>query len=552
MKFPVVGRTNLIFYPRAYLLPEDRYLDDGELNKNYVGEPTDQNSFIYGVDQDNRLIFARFDYRIQQTTVTPEGELSVKLGDSIRQKPSNGKPRVLASVQSFSDITKPNYFCTADLDNDRSKNRLYSVILLSKIHPLSGDDLLKAQELIKTLYHGFMDTHGLTLSDVVFIDCGYMKVLNHGVDKRPEMAQFKKMQIGRAASPLFGIGRLELMVTKPSKQTVANAVLRGARDQVNNVREATNHIDTYQRNKMRHIQLKTQKRQAEQNGENTEALTAEINSLRETINALPSVGLIRAFSISLAAYASWGEHMSKLRELRELYVSEKGQNPVTDEYRTSQISEISLHCDKLAIENGFASFRSLIFFPDEVVRVKFTPNDLCFYIDKFFTQYTASGSYGGAYLRVMDRNGLVIPKLGYYFECRWQGEGKVSTAYEAYSYFSRNTDTFKLIQQYLDRGMYFELVPFRVTGASKKDATDYLSKYWLGDGNLPAMREFFYDPIHDEGINTYIAVSRRKTVSQADSEFMASIAPTGPKGAVPNELAITSDVNKIRKIRNRK
>ncbi|MGY2498816.1 hypothetical protein, partial [Klebsiella pneumoniae] len=71
-------------------------------------------------------------------------------------------------------------------------------------------------------------------------------------------------------------------------------------------------------------------------------------------------------------------------------------------------------------------------------------------------------------------------------------------------------------------------------------------------GSSPAMREFFYDPINDEGINTYIAVSRRKTVNQADSEFMASIAPTGAKGAVPNELTITSDVNKVRKIRNRK
>lgn len=550
MNFPIVGRTNIIFYPRAYLLPEDMYLEDGELDKNYV-EPTDQNSFIYGVDQDNRIILARLDYRIQQTAVSPEGELSVKLGDSIRQKPSNGTTRVLASVQSFSDVTKPNYFCTADLDNDASKNRMYSVILLSKIHPLSGDDLLKAQELIKTLYQGFMDTHGLTLSDVVFIDCGYMKVMNHGVDKRPEMAQFKKVQIRRAASPLFGIGRLEVRVTKPSKQTIANAVMREARDQVNNVREATNHIDTYQRNKMRRIQLKAQKAQAERSGENTETLTAEIKALADANNALPSVGLIRAFSNSLAAYASWGEHMSRARELRELYFSEKGQNVVTDEYRLSQIAEISLHCDKLAIENNFASFRSIIFFPDNIVRVNFSPNDLCFYINKFFTEYTASGSYGGAYLRVMDGKGLVIPKLGHYFECRWQGEGKVSTAYEAYSYFSQNTDTFKLIQKYMDRGMYFELVPFRVTGASKKDATDYLGKYWLGSGSSPAMREFFYDPIHDEGINTYIAVSRRKTVSQADSEFMASIAPTGVKGAVPNELTITSDVNKVRKIRNR-
>jgi len=551
MRFPIIGKTNLIIYPRAILLPADEYLEDGSKNADYLGEPTDQNSFIYGVDHDGRTVFVRLDYRISRTTVTPDGELEVTIGDSMRDSTANGNGRVLPSVAFLADITKTNYWCAADMDNDASKNRMYSVILISKINPLKGEPLLSAVATFKKSHQAFADENNISIGDAKFIDCGYFKVLNHGVDKRPAMVEFKKKQIGTAASPLFGIGRLELRVTKPSKTTLAYSLLNNREHGLKGTNEAMRVIDTYMSSKMRYNNLKKRKREAAQRGESTDDISQEMNDLKGRIDTLPSIGRIRSYSSALAAYASWGETMSRASELRKRYLANKGADPINDQALISQISDLSLHCDKLAIENGFANFRTVLFYPDAIVRAKFDREYLCFFINKFFVEYTGSGSYGGVYLRVLDKNGLVIPQLGYYFECRWMGEGKTTSAVDAYTYFASNSDSFKEITKYISKGLYFELVPFKVTGASKKDATDHLAKYWLGDSRSTGMRDLFYDPIHDEGINTFIAISRRKTRAQADSEFLASVAPTGIKNGVPNELSITSDINVSRKIRKR-
>lgn len=548
MTYPIVGRTNVIIYPRRYLLPEDQYLDDGKINPNYKCQPNDSNSFIYAVDHDGRHVLVRLDYRIVSTTITPDDTLEVKFGDSIKDTSSG----VLASVQILDDVTKPNYLCSADIDNDKDKDRTYSVILISKINPLSDEPLEAARKLFLEHYHSFISESGINIDKFVFIDCGYLKIMNHGVDKRPSMVSFKKKTIGTVSSPLFGIGRLEMLVKKPSKKSVIYSIINNNQQSKNSYSDGEDILNNYTRSRNTYSSLKRKKMEMERNGESTSEITSEMVSINEKMKSFPSVGVMRKYTHSLIAYAQWGELMGKVRELREELFLKKGVNSDSDEIMESQIRNMCLEADRIAIEHGIAHFRTIIFNPEKIVRVRFGSESIIYYVNLFFTEMTKSGSYGGAYLRVMDSKGATIKGLGYYFECVWLGKDKVSTAVESFEHFKKSSEQYGKILQFLDKGLYFELVPYLITGASKKDATESLSKYWIGDSKNPAMRDFFYDSVSDEGMNCLIAVSRRKTRNQEDSEFLASVAPTSAKNSMPNELRITNSISKTRKVRERR
>lgn len=549
MTYPVVGRTNLVIYPRRYLLPEEQYLDDGKINPNYKGEPNDSNSFIYALDHNDRHVLIRLDYRIVSTSVTPEDTLEVKFGDSIKDTSSG----VLASVQILDDVTKPNYLCAADIDNSKDKDRTYSVILISKINILSGNDLHNAKKIFLENYSSVTDELNLDVDNLIFVDCGYLKVLNHGVDKRPSMISFKKKMIGTVSSPLFGVGRLEMVVKKPSKKSVVyNIINNNAHTGLKKYSDGEAILNDYTRSRGVYSKLKRKKTEAESLGESAESIINEMSSIRDRMNSLPSVGAMRKYTGSLIAFSQWVEIMGKINDLRSALLSSDGANHESDEIIKSQISCMSLEADKIAIEHGLAHFRTVIFSPEKITRVKFNKESIVYYLEKFFKEMTKSGSYAGVYLRVMDSNGATIRKLGYYFECVWLGKDKVSTAFDAFEHFVKSSEQYQQIIRYLDRGLYFELVPYLITGASKKDATESLSRYWLGDNKNPAMRDFFYDPVSDEGLNTLIAVSRRKTRNQEDSEFLASVAPTSAKNIMPNEFRITNSLSKTRKVREKR
>lgn len=548
MTYPTVGRTNLIIYPRKYLLPEEQYLDDGSINPNYKGEPNDSNSFIYALDHNDRHVVVRLDYRIVSTSITPEETLEVKFGDSIKDTSSG----VLASVQILDDVTKPNYLCAADVDNSKDKDRTYSVILLSKINPLEGEALQKAKKIFLDNYSSALNELNIKFDELVFVDCGYLKVLNHGADKRPSMASFRKKMIGTVSSPLFGVGRLEMIVRKPSKKSVIyNIINNNAHSGVKSYSDGEAALNNYTRSRGVYSKLKSKKSELESIGEPADSIVNEMAEIRERMNSLPSVGVMRKYTTSLMAFSQWVEIMGKINELREAFLSSDGTNHESDEIIKSQISCMSLEADKIAIEHGLAHFRTVIFKPDEIVRINFNKESVVYYLNKFFKELTKSGSYAGVYLRVMDSKGATVKKLGYYFECVWLGKDKVSTAIDAFEHFVKSSEQYQQIIRYIEKGLYFELVPYLITGASKKDATESLSRYWLGDNKNPAMRDFFYDPISNEGLNTLIAVSRRKTRNQDDSEFLASVAPTSAKNIMPNEFRITNSVSKVRKVREK-
>lgn len=549
MTYPVVGRTNLVIYPRKYLLPEDQYLDDGKLNPNYKGQPNDSNSFIYALDHNDRHVLVRLDYRIVSTAVTPDDTLEVKFGDSIKDTSSG----VLASVQILDDVTKPNYLCAADMDNAKDKDRLYSVILISKINPLSGIELENAKKIFFDNYSGFASELNIDAGDLFFVDCGYLKVLNHGVDKRPSMVSFKKRTIGTVSSPLFGVGRLEMVVKKPSKKSVVyNIINNNSHSGVSSYSDGESALNNYTKSRGVYSSLKKRKAELEMRGEDTSSIASEMAGIRDRMNTLPSVGAMRKYTNSLIAFSQWVELMGKIRDMRESLLSSSGENPDSDEIIKSQISCMSLEADRIAIEHGIAHFRTVIFNPEKIVRVNFNKESIIYHLNSFFNEMTRSGSYAGVYLRVMDSSGATIKRLGYYFECVWLGKDKVSTANDSFEHFSKSSEQYSQITKYLDKGLYFELIPYLITGASKKDATESLSRYWLGDNKNPAMREFFYDSVLDEGLNSLIAVSRRKTRNQDDSEFLASVAPTSAKDSMPNEFRITNLISKVRKVRDRK
>lgn len=515
----LVGRTNKIIYPRAFFLPDE---DEGVT-------PNDSNSWIYGVNEEGKPLLARLDLSIQRIKFDEETEEpEADRGPSLRH---NSGDKLLPSVELFDDPGEKNWYCAAHDENGPDFGVEGSVILLSKTIALTGEALAKAREEFKNIYDEEMP-------EAEVYEAGYAKALNHGFSKELPKKTLKKMK-EQVSAPVIGMGRLEMMASKPSEKTMIWSLVRNIND-LQSYGQAKKHYEQLMRWRGEWMKLKKQGNQISEEGK------ARMQELSTKMKKHPGSDIIRNHLESLRAYAQWGETKSRLYEAREALA----EDPDNDVLK-GQVEEIALQADSIAIQSSLVKYQARILHPEDIVAVNFTGDDLKVAIQAIYDKYTAHGAYGGAYLRVLDPQGKTIPALGYNFQCRWLGEGNVSKAEDAVDYFAKQTDVFKSIRQHIKKGLTFELVPFQIIGAANKFAASKLNDYWLGGGGNTPMRDIFIDQMTGDPCNTYVAVSRRKSRNQSDSEFMASIAPTGFAGEVPTDYEIGPDGNAQREIRGR-
>lgn len=502
-----IGSTNHLVYPRRYFNPEDEeQMFEDRLN------------WCYGVDQHDKPIIFRLNMNIEKIEYDKEtGKPKPRYGENARVT-SGGK---MPALWNYSDTSEKNFFCAAFEDNGKLFGRIGGVILISKIFPITGEELEKAKAEFREVYEEEMP-------DAMAYECGYSRVLNQGLPSDISAKQ-KVKQKDSIEVPVYGIGRLEMSLKKTTEKSMFYQLSNQISEFKGNLHKAKQHFNDF--NKA--IKVNTElKQKLAKDPENPELLK-EKNDIVQKIKTFPGNEIMRNYKLSNRAYAEIGQMRSDLDGMLEVHT----QSQKKDEVLEAQIIQQRMKIESAAVEHGLADFKLRILHPEDITPFVFDVNEMAIKLQYIYDKYTLGGAYGGAYLRVRDNKGRSIPSLMLEYQCRFLGKDKVSNASGDIK-FSMETDAWKNIQKYLNQGLTFELVPFSIirTPGQGKHSYSTITDLWINGGT--PMRGIYQDNITGEPKNTYVVGIRRRTKGQPNSAFIVNVVATGHDGEAPSEHEI--------------
>lgn len=523
----IVGDTNHIVFPKQYFSPEDENIMMDE-----------KLSWCYGVDQENNPILFRINSNIEKITYDKETKKPTPvIGENARIRgEKNGK--VMPAIWNFADEGEKNFFCAAHEDNYPQFGDEGGCILISKSILVKEEEISEIREKFKSIY-------GENMPDAPLYECGYARVLNQGVPDDVSKKQKIKLK-KRVATPVFGVGRLEMRAKKPSENTLMYSLANQIKRFQGNIHHSKKHFQEFKKKLNDFVEIK---KQIKSDPNNQELVKSKHQMLNE-LNQFEGVELMRDFTNSNRAYAEWGKTYNEIINLEELLLNNKD-----DEVLKTEISTLREKADSIAINYNIADFKVKIFKPEDMKTLhSLDVSEMTIFSQEMYDKYTEGGSYGGVYIRVRDNKGRTIPKMCFDIQCKFLGKGKVSDAMNDMRYAMKK-DQWNLIQSYLNQGIFFDLIPFisiKPPGVGKK-AYIKIANNWLGDTNsgIPSLRNLYQDSITGEYKNTYIAVSRRRTEMQPDSAFLVNVFATGFDGEAPHENEMNENCESTIKIRKR-
>lgn len=522
----MIGDTNHIVFPRTYFSPErEDIMMDEKLN------------WCFGVDQNDNPIMFRINSNIEKIAYDKETkDPKAVIGENARIR-GEREGKVMPAIWNFSDEGEKNFFCASYENNDKNFGDEGGVILISK-------SILVDKTLIEGIKSEFKSIYGIDMPEAPLYDCGYARVLNQGVPEDLSSKQKLKMR-KRVATPVFGIGRLEMRAKKPSENTLMFSLANQIKRFQGNIHQSKQHYHDFRKKLNNFMEVK---KQLKSNPDNQD-LVNQKNQMVNELNQFEGVELMRDFTASNRAYAEWGKVNAEIRNLEEIL--EKSPD---DEVLKTEISTLREKADHIAINYSIADFKVKIFKPEDMVSyshldVPVVTNQ----VQEFYNKYTEGGSYGGVYFRVKDNKGRTIPKMCFEVQCKFLGRGKISDAMSDMQYAMKR-DQWNLISTFVNQGITFDLIPFiaiKPPGVGKK-AYIKIANSWLGDPQkgLPSMRNLYQDATTGEEKNTYVAVARRRTEAQPESAFVVNVFATGFDGEAPHEDTV--DVNGDSTIKIRK
>lgn len=517
-----IGSTNHLVYPQEYFTPED---EDKMFEDNL--------NWCYGVDQHDNPIIFRLNMNIEKIEYDKEtNKPKPRIGENARIKASeNGK--TMPAIWNYSDTSEKNFFCAEFPDNNKNFGRDGGVILISKIWPITGEDLEKAKAT-------FSETFGREMPEAKVYECGYARVLNQGLPE--DMSKKQKMKFSHTVeTPIYGIGRLEMTTRKPTEKSLLYKLAKINPSFNGNLHKAKQHLNDFRKAVEVNTDIKNRLKQDPENPQ----LKQEKDQALKNINLFPGVEAMRAYMQGNRASAKIGEMINDVDGLLEIYNSSEKK----DEVLEAQIIQQRLNIDKVAIEYGLADFKLRIIHPEGIIPIAFDVNEMSLKLQEIYDYYTKGGAYGGAFLRVRDNKGRSIPSLMMEFECRFLGS-KISDAQSDIK-FSMQKDAWGNIAKYINQGLTLEFVPFTLVRTPGRGTHGYstIADLWIS-GNTP-MRRIYKDEVTGQPKNTYVVGIRRRTKQQPDSAFIVNAIATGHDGEAPTEHTIDNKGGDSVKVRVR-